>query len=349
MSLSIGIVGLPNVGKSTLFYALTKKQVSISNYPFCTIDPNVGVVRVPDKRLDKLAQILIPNKVLPTTIEFVDIAGLVKGAHKGEGLGNQFLAQIREVDAIILILRSFGDANVAHVAGKVDPENDKETIHLELIMADLGVVKKRLTKVEKEAKSGDQETLKIKEVLKKIKTGLEQARPASRLRLSDEERLLISGINLLTMKPVLYVFNIDEISAKNIKLLKNDHYITVNVMTEKEVSELTGKELSELGLKPKLDELIAASYHLLDIITFFTVQNKILQAWIVKRNTKAPQAADKIHTDMKKGFIKVEVIAWDKLVELGSEQAAREKGLIRAEGKDYMIQDGDVCRFLFNR
>lgn len=349
MSLSIGIVGLPNVGKSTLFYALTKKQVSISNYPFCTIDPNVGVVRVPDKRLDKLAQTLKPNKVLPTTIEFVDIAGLVKGAHKGEGLGNQFLGRIREVDAIILILRSFGDTKVAHVAGKVDPENDKETIHLELIMADLGVVKKRLAKVEKEAKSGDREILKVKEVLKKIKTGLEQAKPVSRLELKDEERLLVSEISLLTIKPILYVFNIDEISAKNIKLLKNDHYITVNAVTEKEVSELTSEERIELGLKSKLDELIAASYHLLDIISFFTVQNKILQTWIVKRNTKAPQAAGKIHTDMEKGFIKVEVIAWDKLVELGSDQVAREKGLIRAEGKDYIIQNGDICRFLFSK
>lgn len=349
MSLSIGIVGLPNVGKSTLFQALTKKQVDISNYPFCTIDPNVGVVKVPDKRLEQLTAGLKPKEVLPTTIEFVDIAGLVKNAHQGEGLGNQFLGHIREVDAIALLLRDFKDANVSHVYAEVNPEEDKETIELELIMADLGTVTKRLEKLEKEAKSGDKEAEQKKAVVEKIKTTLEKGEPISRDGLSEDEQGLIKDLNVLTNKPVLYVFNIDNDSPPDLSAFSKKHYAIINAQVEKEASELSPEEQKELGLVSKLDELIKASYELLGIFTFFTVQNNILQAWTTKSGSKAPQAAGKVHKDFEAGFIKAEVINWEKLIEAGSEIAARDKGLIRTEGKEYVVQDGDVCRFLFSK
>jgi hypothetical protein len=349
MSLSIGIVGLPNVGKSTLFQALTKKQVDISNYPFCTIDPNVGVVKVPDKRLEQLTAGLKPKEVLPTTIEFVDIAGLVKNAHQGEGLGNQFLGHIREVDAIALLLRDFKDANVSHVYAEVNPEEDKETIELELIMADLGTVTKRLEKLEKEAKSGDKEAEQKKAVVEKIKTTLEKGEPISRDGLSEDEQGLIKDLNVLTNKPVLYVFNIDNDNPPDLSAFSKKHYAIINAQVEKEASELSPEEQKELGLVSKLDELIKASYELLGIFTFFTVQNNILQAWTTKSGSKAPQAAGKVHKDFEAGFIKAEVINWEKLIEAGSEIAARDKGLIRTEGKEYVVQDGDVCRFLFSK
>jgi len=347
MALSIGIIGLPNVGKSTLFNVLTKKQVEASNYPFCTIDPNIGTVKVPDKRLEELALKLIPDKVLPTTIEFIDIAGLVKGAHKGEGLGNQFLGHIREVDAIAMVLREFKNADVSHVAGQVDSKNDKAIIELELIMADLGTVEKRLVKTAKEARSGNREILKMKEILEKVKTALEQGKPASQVKLNSEEQLLIHEINLLTMKPILYVFNVDESRFVDASEATKDYCVIVNAREEIEAADLSPAEMTELGIASKLDGLIKASYRLLGIITFFTVQNKILQAWTVEKGAKAPQAAGMIHTDMQAGFIRVEVVSWQKLVEAGSERAAREKGLIRIEGKDYIIKDGEICKFLF--
>jgi len=348
MALSIGIIGLPNVGKSTLFNVLTKKQVEASNYPFCTINPNIGAVKVPDKRLEELSLKLIPNKVLPTTIEFIDIAGLVKGAHKGEGLGNQFLGHIREADVIAMVLREFKNADVSHVAGQVDSKNDQAIIELELIMSDLGTVEKRLVKIAKEAKSGNKEILKIKKILEKVKIALEQGKPASQAKLNSEEQLLVHDINLLTMKPILYVFNVDESRFVNAGKVAEDYWVIVNAREELEASDLTPEEMTELGIASKLDGLIKAAYRLLDIITFFTVQNKILQAWTVERGVKAPQAAGRIHTDMQAGFIRVEVISWQKLVEVGSERAAREKGLIRTEGKDYVVKDGDICNFLFN-
>lgn len=348
MSLSIGIIGLPNVGKSTLFAALTKKQVNISNYPFCTIDPNVGVVEVPDKRLDQLAQVLKPSRILPTTIEFVDIAGLVKNAHQGEGLGNQFLSHIREVNAMVEVIRSFKDANIAHVTGKIDPEADKETINLELIMADLATVEKKLTKTTKEAKAGDKELIKLKNILEKLNKTLVSGQPASQVKLNEEENLLIQDLNLLTAKPILYLLNSNK-AVRQEKFAPVDNHLILNIQQEKELAELNKDEQAELGLRPQLDQLIKTSYKLLNLITFFTVQNKILQAWTVKQGSKAPQSAGKIHTDMEKGFIRAEIINWQKLIESGEEQKIREKGLIRAEGKNYVIQDGDICHFLFNK
>ncbi len=348
MSLSIGIIGLPNVGKSTLFAALTKKQVNISSYPFCTIDPNVGVAEVPDKRLNQLAQVLKPSQILPTTIEFVDIAGLVKNAHQGEGLGNQFLSHIREVNAMVEVIRSFKDANIAHVAGKIDLEADKETINLELIMADLATVEKRLTKITKEAKSDDKELIKLKNILEKLNKTLVSGQSASQAELSKEENLLIQNLNLLTTKPILYLLNSNE-AVRREKFAPADNCLVLNIQQEKELTELNKDEQTELGLMPQLDQLIKASYKLLNLITFFTVQNKILQAWAIKQGTKAPLAAGKIHTDMEKGFIRAEIINWQKLIEAGEEQNAQEKGLMKTKGKDYVIQDGDICRFLFKK
>jgi len=345
MSLSLGIVGLPNVGKSTLFNAITKKQVNISNYPFCTIDPNIGVVKVPDERLDKLAEVFKPKQILPTTIEFVDIAGLVKNAYLGEGLGNQFLANIREVDAVIEVVRVFQDTNVAHVAGKVDPRADKETINLELILADLQTVSKRLDKVKKEVKSGDKNIIKLPQVLEKLKNILDQGKRAQDAKLDNDEQIMISDLNLLTFKPILFVYNI---GPHPDPLLLKEREICLNIKQEQELAELSKTEQTELGMKSELNKLIKASFQLLDLVTFFTVQNQILQAWTIIRNTKAPQAAGKIHTDFKAGFIRAETINWQDLLKAGSEAKARERGLIRTEGKEYIINDGDVCHFLYN-
>jgi GTP-binding protein YchF len=344
--IKIGIIGLPNVGKSTLFSALTNQQVDISNYPFCTIDPNVGVVAVPDARLDSLARALNPDKVLPTTVEFVDIAGLVEGAHKGEGLGNRFLAHIREVDAVAEVLRSFSATNIAHPAGRIDPLADKETIALELAMADLETVNKQLTKAEREAKSGDREAARTLAVLGKIKNTLEQGQAVGKTGTGDDEQNFARRLNLLTAKPILYVINADEPKDPDVKLPTDGHYIPVNARLELEMSELSATERNELELESELDSLIRAVYGLLDIITFYTVQNKILQAWTIPRDTKTPAAAGRIHTDFESGFIRAEVIAAKRLVEAGSEQAARSRGWIRTEGRDCVVQDGDVCRFL---
>ncbi len=357
MSLQIGIVGLPNVGKSTLFNALTKKQVDASNYPFCTIDPNVGVVKVPDDRLVKLAAISKPKKIVPTTIEFVDIAGLVKGAHQGEGLGNQFLSHIRECDAICEVVREFKDENVVHVNGKVDPEGDRETINLELIFADLAMVQKRLDRVGRDAKSGGKEILAEKALLEIIKDQLEKGRAARELEFNEEEKKQIKSLGLLTAKPIIYVLNVDGQTPNNptnplyptdAKALAgkqgggNDwegKVIEINAKLEAEISSLPEAEqaeyIKELGLAQSgLDKLIKAAYELLGLITFLTTGADETRAWTMKNGTKAPQAAGVIHTDFEKGFIRAEVINWQKFIEAGGEVKARELGRIRTEGKD---------------
>ncbi len=351
MSLQIGIVGLPNVGKSTLFQALTKKPVAAENYPFCTIDPNVGVVEVPDERLKQLAQVSKSEKIIPTTIEFVDIAGIVKGASQGEGLGNKFLSHIREVDAIIEVVRHFEDPNIIHVNNKVEPESDKETINTELALADLETVEKRLKKLESEAKgSREAKLLENIAVLKKISTGLSAGQPARELELSDDEKKLLHDLNLLTLKPLLYVNNIDEPEIGTIP--ETDNSINICAKLEADLVALTDTEVKEYlaaaGIQQTgLDKLIVTSYKLLNLITFLTSGPKESRAWTIPANTKAPQAAGVIHTDFEKNFIRVEVINWQDFVQYG-EHGAKDKGLMRLEGKDYIMQDGDTCYFRTN-
>ena len=354
MSLSIGIVGLPNVGKSTLFNLLTKKGVEAANYPFCTIDPNVGVVKVPDFRLNKLAEVSKPKKIIPTTIEFVDIAGLVAGAHKGEGLGNQFLAHIRECDAICEVIRDFKDGNIIHVNGEINPAGDKETINMELIFADLASIEKRLDKTRREAKSGDKELISNLVILERIFTHLSAGKAARELEFEEEDAIFVKTLNLLTIKPILYLLNVDENTADDVLPGTNEEIIKVNVKLEEEIVNLPESEqaeyIKELGLEQSgLDRLIQSAYRLLGLDTFFTTGPDETRAWTIKNGSKAPIAAGEIHTDFIKGFIRAEVITWDKFVECGSEAKARELGLIRTEGKDYVIKDGDVCNFLINR
>lgn len=354
MSLSIGIVGLPNVGKSSLFNILTKKGVEAANYPFCTIDPNVGVVKVPDNRLNALAEVSKPEKIINTTIEFVDIAGLVAGAHKGEGLGNKFLANIRECDAICEVVRDFKDNNIIHVSGKVDPKGDKETINMELIFADLATVEKRLDKVRREARSGGKE-LKIELViLERIFKALSDGLAVRELVFSDEELLVIKSLSLLTIKPIIYLLNVDEGHDGSDFFGVSDSVIKVNVKTEEEIAALPEDEqaeyIKELGLEESgLDKLIRIAYQTLGLDTFFTTGKDETRAWTIKRGSKAPEAAGEIHTDFIKGFVRAEVIAWDKFVECGSEARAKELGLMRIEGKEYVVKDGDVCNFLINK
>ncbi|MBU0707065.1 redox-regulated ATPase YchF [Patescibacteria group bacterium] len=348
MPLSVGIVGLPNVGKSTLFQALTKNQVDTSNYPFATIDPNVGVVAVPDERIEKLALLSKSAKVVPTTIEFYDIAGLVKGASKGEGLGNKFLSHIREVDAICHVVRSFEDPNVVHVAGKVDPESDRKTILYELAMADLEQVIRILDTLDGKSRTGDKEAAKTIQVLQRIKTALDQGQTALSIDLNDDERKVLKSFNLLTMKPVLTVLNVDEKDNE-----QDENLLKISVKLEAELASFDPDEasayLNELGWKESgLTKLIKACYGLLGLITYFTTGEDETRAWTIEKETLAPQAAGAIHTDFEKGFIRAEVINWKELLDSGSEASAKSKGLMRMEGKEYVFQDGDVAIFHFS-
>lgn len=343
MSFSVGIVGLPNVGKSTLFKALTKKQVDISNYPFCTVDPNVGVVRVPDERLAKVAKIVNPEKVTPTAIEFVDIAGLVKNAHQGEGLGNQFLAHIREVKAIVEVIRTFKDENIAHILGSVDPERDAGVVNLELALKDLETVEKQITSYQKEARSGSKEANEKLAILKKIKSSLESGQLARQSNLEEEEKEKISELELLTFKPILYLLN----GPEDIESEKLSPSLVLPLKDEAELADLSEEEIKELELTPsKIDKLIRACYGLLNLITFYTiVGGKEVRAWTIKEGAKVIEAAGVVHSDFEEKFIRAEVIGWQQLVEAGSWTEAREKGLIRTEGKEYEVKDGDVIEF----
>lgn len=351
MSLSIGIVGLPNVGKSSLFKLLTKKQVEAANYPFCTIDPNVGVVKVPDDRLVKIANISKPEKIIETTIEFVDIAGLVKGAHQGEGLGNQFLANIRQCDAICQVIRLFEDKNVIHVNGKIDPSLDKSIIDLELILADLATTGKRLEKTKREAKSNDKVIMKELNILEKIYKILEQEKALRNESFTEDELLFIKTLHLLSIKPIIYLLNSDD---KNKKADIGENYLEINVKLEEEIMALEESEqkeyLKELGINESgLDKLIRKSYDILGLSTFFTTGPKETKAWTIKKGSSAPEAAGVIHTDFIKNFIRAEVINWQKFIEAGGENKAKELGYVRTEGKDYLVLDGDICHFLVNK
>jgi len=354
MSLSIGIVGLPNVGKSSLFNLLTKKGVDAANYPFCTIDPNVGVVKVPDNRLDKLANVSKPLKIIPTTIEFVDIAGLVAGASKGEGLGNKFLAHIRECDAICEVIRDFKDKNIIHVNNKIDPAGDKETINLELIFADLATVEKRLSSTKRDSRGGNKELIIQAEILERLFKHLSDGGSARELEFTEEEAPFVKSLCLLTAKPIIYLLNVDDSFVGTDILGVNEQVLTVNVRNEEEIVALPEEDqaeyIKELGLEQSgLDKLIRAAYKILGLDTFFTTGHEETRAWTIKTGTKAPYAAGEIHTDFIKGFVRAEVIQWDKFIEAGSEAKAKELGTMRVEGKEYVVKDGDVCNFLINK
>ncbi|MEO8065469.1 MAG: redox-regulated ATPase YchF [Candidatus Doudnabacteria bacterium] len=360
MSFAVGIVGLPNVGKSTLFNALTKQAAAASNFPFTTIDPNVGIISVPDERLAKLAALEKSEKIVPTSIEFVDIAGLVKGAAVGAGLGNKFLSHIREVDAIVQVVRFFDNPDIIHVEGKVDPAHDIEVINIELMLADLSVVNKRLESLGKEVKggnsakggsaSGGKDSAILKTALEKIKTALDGGLLAKTVSLTEDETKLVKGLSLLTMKPTLYVANI---ALQPTPYSLPPDFLPIDIKIESELAELADDErvlyMKELGINESgLDRLAGAAYKLLNLITFITAGPKESKAWTIVNGTKAPQAAGVIHTDFEKGFIRAEIIQWDKLLEAGGYGPARDKGWLRVEGKEYVMADGDVAHFRVN-
>ncbi|MDR5810047.1 redox-regulated ATPase YchF [Caballeronia sp. LZ019] len=363
MSLQCGIVGLPNVGKSTLFNALTKAGIAAENYPFCTIEPNVGVVEVPDARLTALAEIVKPERILPAVVEFVDIAGLVAGASKGEGLGNQFLANIRETDAITHVVRCFEDENVIHVAGKIDPIADIEVINTELALADLATVEKALTRYSKAAKSGnDKEAAKLVAVLEKVRAQLDQAKPVRGLNLNEDEQALIKPFCLITAKPTMYVANVKDDGFENNPYLdvvrkhaetENAPVVAVCAAIEAEIADLDDADkqdfLADMGMdEPGLNRVIRAGFKLLGLQTYFTAGVKEVRAWTIHIGDTAPQAAGAIHTDFERGFIRAQTISFDDYVAYKGEQGAKEAGKMRAEGKEYVVQDGDVMNFLFN-